>query len=502
MLTKLISFATIGLHSEKIDVEVGATRGDPKIMIVGLGDTAVKESEQRVTMALRSSGYRLPTGRRITINLAPANLRKVGPRYDMAIALGLLIVNGQVTLDEAKLSKMAFVGELALDGSFRHVSGVLSAAIACRKRGIDTLVVPAANGAEAALIPNMHIIAVSNLQELVDVLSGNRAAEAIIPPASSPVSVSDIVDFADVRGQEHCKRALEIAAAGGHNVLMSGAPGAGKTLLAKAFRGILPPLTQEEAIEVSQIYSVANLLPADSPLVAARPFRVVHHTASGVSIVGGGQVPGPGEISLAHRGVLFLDELAEFPTQVLEVLRQPLEDRTITITRANGTVTFPADFIMVAAMNPPQYSSATAQKIQRRISQPLLDRIDLTIDVQPVPIDELQKEPDATTETSATILDRVVCARTKQRERFAEMHIRTNNEMGVKHIDALCALDDPSKSILKSAVDRLGLSARAYHRTVKVARTIADLADSEKIESLHVAEALQYRQNVDGRQYD
>lgn len=498
MLTKLTSFQNIGLQSKTVTVEVGAIRGgeEPKFYIVGLGDAAVQESKRRVHMALRSSGFRLASGKTITVNLAPADMRKVGPRYDLPIALGLLIINGQVLIDEARLSTMAFLGELALDGSLRHVSGVLPAAIACKEQGIETLVVPADNGAEAALIPGMNVIAVENLTELVEILNGEKSPVNIAPPASSPEHVPDVIDFADVRGQEHCKRALEIAAAGGHNVLMSGAPGAGKTLLAKAFRGILPPLTQEESIEVSQIYSVANLLPSDSPLVSERPFRVVHHTASGVSIVGGGQVPGPGEISLAHRGVLFLDELAEFPTQVLEVLRQPLEDRSITITRAQGSVTFPADFIMVAAMNPPQWSAGNAQKIQRRISQPLLDRIDLTIDVQPVPIEDLQKKAGQDVESSATILDRVLQARTRQKKRFVDLPICTNNEMSVKQIDMLCILDDASKTLIKNAVDHMELSARAYHRTIKVARTIADLADCEAIEAAHVAEALQYRQNI------
>lgn len=496
MLTQLTSFATIGLHSERITVEVGATRGDAKIYIVGLGDTAVKESEQRVRMAMRSSGFKFPTGQTITINLAPANLRKVGPRYDLAIALGLLSMNGSVILEEDQLRETAFLGELALDGSLRHITGVLSAAIACRKLGIKNLVVPAINGAEAALIPDLNVIAVSNLKELVEVLAGDRSQQKIEVPASSAVENMETIDFADVRGQDHAKRALEIAAAGGHNVLLSGAPGAGKTLLARAFRTILPPLSQEESIEVTQIYSVANLLPNDTPLVQTRPFRLVHHTASGVSIVGGGQIPGPGEISLAHRGVLFLDELAEFPTQVLEVLRQPLEDRQITITRAQGSVTFPADFIMVAAMNPAQYSAASAIKIKRRISAPLLDRIDLTIDVQPVPIEDLQKAPKEQTETSSTILNRVVRARKAQAERFAKLPISTNKEMSVKHIDRLCHLNEPSKKLLKQAVERMGLSARGYHRTIKVARTIADLAGAEAIELAHVAEALQYRQSV------
>jgi magnesium chelatase family protein len=498
MLTKLTSFQNIGLNSVRVTVEVGAVRGgeEPKFYIVGLGDTAVQESKRRVHMALRSSGFKLAAGRTITVNLAPADLRKSGPRYDLAIALGLLIINGEVVIDKQKLASMAFLGELALDGSLRHISGVLPGAIACRDEGIETIVVPTANGAEAALIPGLNVIAVDNLVELIAILNGEQSPQVIVAPAASNVVPKDLVDFADVRGQDHCKRALEIAAAGGHNVLMSGAPGAGKTLLAKAFRGILPPLTQEESIEVSQVYSIANLLRGDSPLMQSRPFRTVHHTASGVSIVGGGQIPGPGEISLAHRGVLFLDELAEFPTQVLEVLRQPLEDRTITITRANGSVTFPADFIMVASMNPPKYSASSAQKIQRRISQPLLDRIDLTIDVQPVPIEDLQKKPDANAHTSATILDRVVRARERQIHRFAALTISTNKEMGVKEIDMLCPLDDTSAQILKMAVERMGLSARGYHRTIKVARTIADLADSDSIAKEHVAEALQYRQNI------
>lgn len=499
MLTQLTSFANIGLSSERVTVEVGAIRGEAAMYIVGLGDTAVQESKQRVRMALRSSGFAFPTGMTITVNLAPADLKKVGPRYDLAIALGLLIAHGSARLSGDTLRDTAFVGELALDGSLRHVSGVLSVAIACREHGLSTIVVPAANGPEAALVPGLKVIAVQNLQELLAILQGEKEPPYIPPPAASAAAPErDLIDFADVRGQTHAKRALEIAAAGGHNVLLSGAPGAGKTLLARAFRGILPPLTDEESIEVTQIYSVANLLPDTTPLMQRRPFRLVHHTASGVSIVGGGQVPGPGEISLAHKGVLFLDELAEFPAQVLEVLRQPLEDRQITITRAQGSVTFPADFIMVAAMNPPQYSAASARKIHKRISAPLLDRIDLTISVEPVNIDDLQRAPERETETSAAILRRVIHAREAQRDRFRHLHISTNKEMNVKQLDQLCPLDAGCLALLKQAVQHLGLSARAYHRTIKVARTIADLAGSAGIEQMHVAEALQYRQSIDG----
>lgn len=495
MLTQLTSFATIGLQSEPITVEIGATPGEGVMTIVGLGDTAVQESKQRVRMALRASGYRLPTGKSITINLAPADVKKIGPRYDLPIALGLLLVHELVTIDAKKIQSMALLGELALDGSLRHVSGVLPASLSCRDRGISTLIVPHLNGPEAALVPGMTIIAPRTLTELIAILTNEKSPEPIAAP-SLATRPNVTIDFADIRGQEHAKRALEIAAAGGHNVLLSGAPGSGKTLLAQALRGILPPLSLEEALEVTQVYSVANLLPSDRPLITDRPFRMVHHTASGVSIVGGGTVPGPGEISLAHKGVLFLDELAEFPPVVLEVLRQPLEDRKITITRAQGSVTFPADVLLVGAMNPPQYTTGGKSRMQRRISAPFLDRIDLTIDVQPVPIDDLRQRPRSTGETTEKILTRVLAARERQHARFKHLPIGTNKEMGIRELHEFCAMSEASETLLKQAAERMKLSARTYHRTMKVARTIADLENSNDIKTEHIAEALGYRQNV------
>ncbi len=496
MLTSLTSFATIGLKSERITVETAVSPGEGHFFIVGLGDAAVQESKQRVKMAIRSSGYRIPTGRILTVNLAPADLKKVGPRYDLAIALGILLSLDLITIESSQLESIAFLGELALDGTLRHVSGVLSASIACEHLGIKTLVVPAIDAPEAALVPGVRVIAATSLSDLLHILRGEKEPPLIEASACSPKNIGEEgIDFCDIRGQQQAKRVMEIAAAGGHNVLLSGVPGSGKTLLARAFRGILPPLSREESLEVTQIYSVANLLPKDTPLLSRRPFRLVHHTASGVSIVGGGQIPGPGEISLAHRGVLFLDELAEFPTQVLEVLRQPLEDRSITITRAQGSVTFPADFIMVAAMNPPSMIPGGKHRIERRISPPLLDRIDLRIDVKAVPMEDLRRLPQAQT-TTAQIAARVRDARARQAKRFKGLPIHTNKEMNVRQIDRLCPLDTPCETLLSQAVDLLGLSARGYHRTIKVARTIADLEGDDAISAPHIAEALQYRQSI------
>lgn len=492
MLAQLTTLANAGLACERITVEVGSVPGEAKFLIVGLGDTAVQESKQRVTHSIRSLGHRIPTGRVITVNLAPAHLRKAGARFDLPIALGLLMAYELTRIPEKALQSIAFIGELALDGSLRHTSGILPAAIACKELGIKTIVVPSVDGPEAALIEEVRVIAVDHLRDVVRFLTGETAPPPVPPSAKQAAEFAGI-DFADVRGQLSSKRALEIAAAGGHNVLLSGTPGSGKTLLARAFPGILPPLTRDEAIEVTRIYSVANLLQGGSPLLETRPFRVVHHTASAVSIVGGGQMPKPGEISLAHRGVLFLDELGEFPAQVLEVLRQPLEDRCITVTRAHGSFLFPADFTLIAAMNPPKFA-AEGKRTGRKISAPLLDRIDLQIDVQPVKIEELQSKRTDNPETSDVIRSRVMTARERQRKRFAGRSVRLNREMSVRDIDELCPLDEASKSLLQLAVRKMDLSARAYHRTIKVARTIADLAGCEGIGQQHIAEALQYRQ--------
>lgn len=496
MLTQFTSFTTLGIKAYPVDVEVGVTPSvEGKFYIVGLGDTAIQESKQRVIMAMKSSGFKTPMGRTTTVNLAPAHIRKTGSRFDLAIALGILQSNGTIELPEIALKKTAFLGELAFDGSLRHVTGVLSCVLAARDMGLSTVVVPEMNGSEAALVPGMKILALKKLTDVIACLRGEMEAPVI--EAIEPIgSVVTHVDFADVRGQTQAKRALEIAAAGGHNVLLSGTPGSGKTLLANALRGILPPLTRDESLEVTGIYSVANLLPGTTPLIEERPLRTVHHTASGIAIVGGGQHPAPGEISLAHRGVLFLDELAEFPPQVLEVLRQPMEDRRITINRAQGTVTFPADFILVAAMNPPKFSAASTERIKRRISAPLLDRIDLTIDVQPVEIADLERRGNAGAETSATIRERVSMARRTQERRFLGRKIQTNKEMSVKDLEELCPLDAKSAALLRQAAEKLSFSARTYHRTIKVARTIADLAGSEGIGITHIAEALQYRQSV------
>jgi magnesium chelatase family protein len=473
--------------------------------VVGLGDAAVQEARERVRSAIKNSGYQFPYNK-ITASLAPADLKKSGPAFDLPIALGILISSGQID-DYPEFADSLFVGELALDGSLRHISGVLPMALAAERMGKKRLFVPEASAREASLASNLEVLPVKNIREIIDHLSGLTKITPIAPLDYREYACEDdtVPCFSAIRGQEHAKRALEIAAAGAHNVLLNGSPGAGKTLMAKAFRGIMPRLLREEAMEVAQIYSVAGMLPADKPLPATRPFRNVHHTASSVSIVGGGSRIKPGEISLAHKGVLFLDELPEFPSQVLEVLRQPLEDREVTISRAQGSIRFPAHFTLLAAMNPcpcgyhhvpdaDKECTCTGQQVsryQKRISGPLLDRIDLYVDISPVKFDELSGE--RTGETSTEILRRVQAARDRQEARFENTGLSANSEMGVAEIEAHCAIEDAANDLLRQAMRQFNLSARGYHRILKIARTIADLADEENIALPHVAEALQYR---------
>ena len=502
MLARVMTCAVIGLEGTLVEVEVDAAQGMPSLSLVGLPDTAVQESRDRVRSAIRNSGCRFP-GSRVTINLAPADLRKEGPAYDLPIAVGLLIASEQVIGD---VSDSLFVGELSLDGSVRHVSGILPIASLARKHGIARLYVPQEDALEASLIDGIEIIPVDSLLSLVNHLNNMIP----IPPYQQKISDDGgdelptyAVDMAEIKGQEHVKRALEVAAAGGHNVLMVGPPGAGKTLMARSLPSILPKMTPDEALDVTRIYSVADLLPKDTPLIRHRPFRAPHHTISHAGLVGGGRWPRPGEISLAHRGVLFLDELPEFGTRNLESLRQPLEDKIVTISRAQGTLTFPANFMLVAAMNPCPCgyfgdethactcSMTMVSKYQKRISGPLLDRIDIHIDVPSV---EYEKLADTRMgEPSAHIRARVERARALQRARFEGTDIANNASMGPAEVRQYCTVDEAGRSLLKAAMKQLGMSARAYHRILKLARTIADLAGSQVIQTPHLAEAIQYR---------
>ncbi|HRQ38440.1 MAG TPA: YifB family Mg chelatase-like AAA ATPase [Chloroflexota bacterium] len=505
MLAKVISCAIVGLEAELVEVEVDLLRGGPIFNLVGLPDAAVRESRDRVHSAIKNSGLEFPGNKRITVNLAPADLRKEGPAYDLPIAVGILAASQQIWPD--KLNGALFLGELSLDGSTRHTKGILPMTALARKEGYGRVYVPAADAEEAALLDDVEVIPVQNLQELVSHLTGLRA----IAPFS--VDLKEVfggdplyaADFADIMGQEHVKRAMEIAAAGGHNCLMSGPPGAGKTLISKSLPGILPRMSVDEALEVTKIYSVAGLLPADTPLIRERPFRSPHHTISYAGLVGGGAWPRPGEISLAHRGVLFLDELPEFGERLIEVLRQPLEGlpREVSISRASGTVTYPANFMLIAAQNPCPCgyygdsthactcSNAMITRYQKRISGPLMDRIDLHVDVPRVPFEKLTGLTRG--EPSAVIRQRVENARQIQVERFQANGLHCNAEMGPSEVRDICQIDETGKRLMKSAMSQMSLSARAYHRVLKVARTIADLGGAAAIEPAHLAEALQYR---------
>jgi len=507
MPAKIFSAALIGLDCLPIEVEVDMSPGLHNFSIVGLPDPAVKESKERVSSAIKNSGASPPhhSNRRVTVNLAPADLKKEGPSYDLPIAVAFLIASDQVSIKNIDLDKSFFVGELSLEGKLRHTNGVLALALMAKAKGFANLFVPKVDAPEAALVEDLNIFGVENLEDLFLHLEGKKLIERQAQTDVSQFYTANEspYDLAYVKGQDNAKRALEIAAAGGHNLLMSGPPGSGKTLLARTLPTILPPLTLEEALEVTKIFSIAGRLGEGRPLLTERPFRSPHHTASAPALVGGGNHPKPGEITLAHRGILFLDEFPEFHRDVLEALRQPLEDGVVTVSRAQGTINFPARFTLVAAMNPCPCGNATnphkqcvcspgqVSKYKRRISGPLLDRIDLHIEVPPIKYDKLATEKVA--EESAAVRTRVAQARTIQKTRFKNLNISTNAEMNLQLLKEYCRLDEIGQQLLKNAVIQQHLSARAYHRVLKLARTAADLAGETKISSNNIAEALQYR---------
>ncbi|MBA7647659.1 Competence protein ComM [subsurface metagenome] len=501
MLAKVISCAVIGLDGAIVEVEIDISPGLPQFTIVGLPDAAVQEARERVRAAIRNSGFTFPM-KRIVVNLAPANLKKAGPAYDLPIATGILLSSEQVYAD---ISQTMLLGELSLDGSLRHTNGILPMVALAQQKGLSNIIVPEVDAREASLIEGTKTIPIASLSQLVSYLRGEIPVPEYQPEEvqehASPISPT--TDLAEIKGQEHVKRALEVAAAGGHNVVMMGPPGSGKTLLARSLPSILPPMTTQEALEVTKVYSVSGLLPPDTPLIRQRPFRSPHYTISNAGLVGGGHWPRPGEISLSHRGVLFLDELPEFGHAVLEVLRQPLENRVITISRAQGSLTFPANFMLVGAMNPCPCgyygdpfrqctcSTSLVSRYQKRISGPFLDRVDIFIEVPHIDYEKLAD--NRLGEESEKVQARVKAARSRQHERFQGTELTCNAEMMPTEVREFCQVEESAQSLLKAAMKQLYLSARAFHRILKLARTIADLENADIIKAHHLAEAIQYR---------